>query len=110
MVVSTFFMLDKDGKERVFEEGFLLADVNLNVMLEMSFLTMNNANVDFQARNLQWRSYTTRNVLPTTRRVELIEKKKFAAATLDLEYEAFIVYIAVFSIDLGDKVHLFDEG
>ena len=29
----------------------------------MPFLTMSNADVDFQAQNLQWRSYTTGDAL-----------------------------------------------
>ncbi len=53
MVVSTFSVSDKDGRERFFEESFLLADVSPDVVLGMPFLTMNNADVDFQARDLQ---------------------------------------------------------
>ena len=53
MVVSTFSELDKDNKERFFEEGFLLADVKPDVMLEMLFLTISNINIDFQAQNFQ---------------------------------------------------------
>ena len=52
MVVSTFSVSDKDGKERLFEESFLLADVNLDIVLGMLFLTMSNADVNFQARDL----------------------------------------------------------
>ncbi len=47
MVVSTFSVLDKDRRERFFEESFLLADVKLDIMLEMPFLTMGNADVNF---------------------------------------------------------------
>ncbi len=47
MVVAIFFVLDKDGRERFFEEGFLLADVKPDVALEMLFLTISNADVDF---------------------------------------------------------------
>ena len=42
-------MLDKDNNERFFEENFLLADVNPDVMLKMPFITINNADVNFQA-------------------------------------------------------------
>ncbi len=105
IVVSTFSVSNKDGRERFFEESFLLADVSPDIVLGMPFLTMSNADVDFQARDLQWRSYTTGKVFPTTRRVELIGKKEFAAAALDLEYEAFVVYIAALSVDLGNKMH-----
>ena len=52
MVVSTFFLLDKDDQERFFEESFLLADVKPDTVLGMPFLTINNADVDFQAWNL----------------------------------------------------------
>ncbi len=105
MIVSTFSVSDKDGEERFFEESFLLADVRPDIMLGMLFLTMSNTNVDFQARDLQWRFYTTREVLPTTRRVELIGKKEFAVATLGPKHEAFVVYVAALSVDSGNKVH-----
>ncbi len=52
MVVFTFSILDKDCRGRFFEKSFLLADVKLNVVVEMLFLIMNNADVDFQARDL----------------------------------------------------------
>ncbi len=105
MVVSIFSVLNKDGRERFSEESFLLADVKPDIVLEMPFLIMSNTDIDFQARDLQWRSCTIGNVLPTTRRVELIRKKKFAAAALDLKHEAFVVHVAALSVDLGDKVH-----
>ena len=53
MVVFTFSILDKDGMERFFEKSFLLADVKSNIVLGMLFLTMNNADVDFQVWDLQ---------------------------------------------------------
>ncbi len=69
---------------------------------------MSNADINFQVRNLQWRSYSIENVLPTTGRVKLIRKKEFAATTLNPEYEAFIIYITALNIsfDLGNEVHL----
>ncbi len=105
MVVSTFSVSDKDGRERFFEESFLLADVSPDIVLGMPFLTMSNADVNFQAWDLQWRSYTTGEVLPTTRRVELIGKKEFAVAALDPEHEAFVVHVAALSVDSGDEVY-----
>ncbi len=52
MVVSTFSMSNKDGRERFFEESYLLADIKPDIVLEMLFLTMSNADIDFQARDL----------------------------------------------------------
>ncbi len=105
LVVFTFSMSDKDGRERFFEESFLLADVSPDIVLGIPFLTRSNADIDFQARDLQWRFYTTKEVLPTKRRVELIGKKEFAPAALDLEDEAFIVHVTALSVDLVDEVH-----
>ncbi len=90
MVVSTFSVSDKDGRERFFEESFLLAEVKPDIVLGKLFLTMSNADIDFQTRDLQWRSYIIGDVLPTTIQVELIGKKEFVAAALDSEHEAFI--------------------
>ncbi len=105
MIVSTFSVLNKDGKERIFEESFLLADVKPDIVFAIPFLIMSNIDIDFQAWDLQWKSYTSRNVFPTTRQVELIGKKEFVATALDPEYETFIVHIAALSVDSGGEVH-----
>ena len=47
MVVSTFSVLDKDDRERFFEESFLLADVKPEIVFGMPFLTMSNADINF---------------------------------------------------------------
>ncbi len=52
MVVFIFSVSDKDGRERFFKESFLLADVKPDIVFGMRFLTMSNADVDFQARDL----------------------------------------------------------
>ncbi len=105
IVVSTFSVLDKDGRKKIFEESFLLANVKSDIVLRMLFLTMNNIDIDFQVQDLQWRFYTTRDIFPTTRKVELIEKKEFAITAFNPEHKAFIVYAATLNIDLGDEVH-----
>ena len=71
----------------------------------MPFLIISNADIYFTAQDLQWRSYTTRNILLTTKQIELLGKKEFAATTFDLEHKAIIVYVATLSVDLGDKVY-----
>ncbi len=105
IVISTFFILDNDNRERFFEESFLLADVKPDVVFRMFFLTMSNIDINFEAWDLQWRSYITENVLLTTKRVELIGKKEFAVAAYNLEHKVFVVHVAAFSIDSNDKVY-----
>lgn len=52
IVVSAFSMSNKDDRERFFDKSFLLADVKPDPILEISFLTISNADIDFQAGNL----------------------------------------------------------
>ena len=93
MVVTTFSVTDKANQVRFFEETFLVANVSPEIVLGMPFLTLSGADVDFSGRELRWRTYTTEEVLPTTRRVELVGKKEFAAAELDPEHETYVVHI-----------------
>ena len=74
-----------------------MANVSPEVVFEMPFLTLSGEDVDYSGRELRWRIYTTEEVLPTTRRVELVGKKEFAAAALDPEHETYVVDVASLS-------------
>ena len=63
-----------------------MANVNLEIVLGIPFLSLSGANVDFFGRELRWKTYTTEEAFSTTRRVELVGKKEFAAAVLDPEH------------------------
>ena len=97
MVIAAFLVVDKANRVRFFEKTLLMANVSPEVVLGMLFLTLSNANNDFLGRELRWKTYTTEETLPTTRHVELVEKKEFAATVLDPEHETYIVYVASFS-------------
>ena len=43
---------------------------------------------------LTWRTYTTAEALPTTKRVQIIDQKEFAKTALDPNKEALVVYVA----------------
>ena len=83
MVIAGFSVQNKLGKVRFFEETFLLADTSMAVVLGMPFLTFSNADMWFARKELEWRSYTTAEALPTANRVELIDKREVSAAALD---------------------------
>ena len=70
-----------------------MANVSPEIVLGMPFLTLSGADVDFFGRELRWRTYTTEEALPTTRRVELVGKKEFAGAELDPEHETYVVHV-----------------
>ena len=52
-----------------------------------------DADVDFLGQELWWKAYTTQAALPTTKRVELVGKKEFAAAALDPEHKTYVVHV-----------------
>ena len=66
----------------------------MKMVLGMFFLTLSNADVKFAEKELTWRTYTTKKVLPTTQRVKIIVRKKFAKAALDENVEAFMVHVS----------------
>ena len=76
-----------------------MANISLEIVLEMLFLTLSGADVDFSGRELWSKTYTGKEALPTNRRVELVGKKEFAATALDLERETFVVHVASLSSD-----------
>ena len=100
MVVIAFPVTDKVNRVRFFEETFLMANISPEVVLGMPFLILSGADVDFLGRELRWRTYTTKETLTTTRRVELMGKKEFAAAALDSESETFVIHVALLSSDV----------
>ena len=59
----------------------------------MPFLTFNNANIKLTWKKLIWRSYIAAEPLPTTKQVEIIDRKEFAKIALDEHIEAFVVHI-----------------
>ena len=60
----------------------------------MPFFIPGNANIQFLKKELTWKSYSAAKVLPTTKRVKLINKKKFAQTEINKQFETFVVYIA----------------
>ncbi len=53
MVVFTFFVSDKDSREKFFGGSFLLADVKPDMVLGRLFLIISNVDIDFHAQDLQ---------------------------------------------------------
>ena len=65
----------------------------MEVVLGISFLALSNADIQFDTKSFTWRLYNTAEALPTTRRVEHIDKHEFAKVALDENSEKFVVYI-----------------
>ena len=94
IIVAAFLIVDKANQIRFFEETFLVANVSLEIVFGILFLTLSSTGIDFLGQELWWRTYTTKEALSTTRRIKLVGKKEFAAAALNPEHEIYIIYIA----------------
>ena len=111
MVIANFQVEDKGGRPRFFQETFLVADTKFEMVLGMPFLKISNADVAFSERTLTWKSYTTSEALPTTKRVQLVDPKEFVIAALDVDNETFVMHVAVreqeeMAMDLDKKAQV----
>lgn len=52
MVLVSFQVENKLGKALVFQKTFLLAEISMEVVLKIFFLTFNNANIQFVEKKL----------------------------------------------------------
>ena len=104
MVIANFQIKDKFDRVRFFQKSFLLANTSMKMFLGMLFLTFNNTDIQVLKKELIWRSYIDAKALPTTKRVELINKKEFAKAALDEKSETFVVYVAALEAFLAGMI------
>ena len=105
MVIADCSVKDKLGKIRFFQKSFLLANIGLEVVLEMSFLTLSKANIRFVKRELVRKTYTAAEALPTTRMMEIIDKKKFTVAALNTDNKTFVVHVAALAKPTTMSIH-----
>lgn len=72
--------------------------MSLEIVLEMSFLTLKNADMSFLEEELTWRFYTIAKALPTIKQVDLINKKEFTKVALDENFKILWVHVVAFEI------------
>lgn len=75
MVIGGFEISNKLGRDYFSQKKFLLADISVNVVLGMFFLTLSNADVLFINQELTWGFYITAEALLPIRQIEIIDKK-----------------------------------
>lgn len=73
----------------------------------MRFLILSNVKVNFKDQELRWISYTTIKAVSSTTQLELVGKKGYAVASLDLEDVISVVYIISLAIFDPSKVYTF---
>ena len=95
IIIANCSVKDKPGKIWFFWKICLLANIGLQVVLKMLFLTFNKADIRFVERKLVWKTYMAAEVLPMTKRVEIIDNIVFAIAALNKDNEIFVLHIAI---------------
>lgn len=55
-----------------------MANINIEVILEIFFLTFNNTNIQFDKKKLIYKFYILAKAQPTTKQMEFVNKKQFA--------------------------------
>ena len=78
---------------RFFQETFLLANIDLDVVLGMFFLTLSRANIWFAKLKFVQETYTAAETLTITRPVEIIDKREFVAIVLNADNKIFALYV-----------------
>ncbi len=76
----------------------------MELILGIIFLAFSNANFQFDAKKLTWKSYITTEALSTTNRIELINKREFAKIVLDKNSKTFVIHISALQVI---TIHLF---
>ena len=59
----------------------------------MFFLSLSKADIRFVEQKLVWRTYIAVGALPTTSRVETIDKKNSTVAALKVDNEIFVIHL-----------------
>ena len=72
-----------------------MIDTKFEMILEMLFLKLINADVSFSKRTLTWKSYITNEVLSTIKQVQIIDPKNFVIMVLDADSKTFVGYVAI---------------
>lgn len=93
MIIIWFLIQNKVKKVRFFEKTSLLADISMEVVLEMHLLILGNADIPFDQKSFTWRAYITFHALRTTRCVELINKHELINVTSNKNSETIIIYL-----------------
>lgn len=65
IVIAALSINDKVSRSQFFKETFLIANINMNIILEISFLTLSNVEIYYLERELNCKLFTTIKVLPT---------------------------------------------
>ena len=100
MVLANFQLEDKQERTWFFQETFLVANTAIKVVLGIFFLALSKVQINFAERELTWKTYSLNEALPTTKRVQIIDCREFAAIALAVDKKVFVVYVAYLGVKM----------
>lgn len=92
-ILANFQIKDKLNQAQYFQKLFLLADINIEVVLEIFFLIFKNTNIYFVKKKLISKFYTTAKALHTIKQIKIINKKSFAKKALNKNVKILVLDI-----------------
>ena len=87
-----------------------MANIGLEVLLGIFFLTFSKANIWFTKRKFVWKTYTTTEALSTIKRVEIINESKFAVVILNPHDKTFVMHVATSAKPTTMPIHPFSPA
>lgn len=76
---------------------FLLANISIDITLEIFFFSLSNIKSDFDSYYLYCKTYTIAKVCLITKHVKFIKRKEFAITDINFKNKAFIVHVVFIS-------------
>lgn len=72
----------------------MVANTTIKIVLETPFLIFSKVKINFAEEEFIWKTYTPNDILPTIKRVQIIDQNKFVTIALDPNKETIVVYVA----------------
>lgn len=104
MVLASFQIKEEHEKIWFFQKTFLVTNISMEMILNIFFLIFSNANILFAKQELIQRLYILAKAILITKRVKVINYKKFVAVILDLSKGVFVIQVSY--IDRKMSIHL----
>lgn len=82
-----------------------MAEIAMEIILKMSFLAFCKVEINFAKQEFSWKTYTLEKALLSTKKIQIINWKKFAVAALPPKKEAFVMYIAYLRAKISILIH-----
>lgn len=110
IIIADCLVNNKLKRVQFFLEIFLLANICINVVLRISFLNFKMANIQFIEQKLIWSTYKTTMALSKRRQVNIINKRKFVKAAINVNNKIFIIYITALANSVIMLIYFFRKA